>query len=234
MAPRGWQWLGVAAGGVVGLLITLDFLLDGPVSSLDQGIYDRITAWQESGAPVHWWSEAVTKPLSPAYTSAMTTAVVAWWWMRGDRRLAYWGGATSLVVAAVITALKQGVKRELPPVAAGAWYGYAFPSGHTIGAAANLGLLILLAAQRRIDRKKLQGKDAHRTWVVALGAWTVLVVATGVGRILTQRHWASDVFASWGIGVALACATLLLARIPHSSKAPEAAVHEPLFAGRAT
>jgi undecaprenyl-diphosphatase len=214
MTPRRWQWLGLASGTAVGVLVTLDFLLEGPISALDQAIYDRITAWDESGAPVHWWAEALTKPLSPPYASVITVAVVVWWWFRGPSRFAYWGAGASLVVAGIITVLKQGIKRELPPVAAGAWYGYAYPSGHTIGAAANLGLLLFLGAQRHIDRHGLRGPAATRTWAVAVAAWVALVLVTGVGRVLTQRHWATDVLASWGIGTALLCATLLLARIP--------------------
>lgn len=234
MTPRTWQWTGLVAGTVVGTLVTLDFLLDGPLSRLDQPIYDRITAWSDAGWPVHWWSEAVTKPVSPPYAVAITAIVAIWWWVLHQRRLALWGLGAGLVVAAVITILKQGLKRELPPVAAGAWYGYAFPSGHTIGAAANLGLLILLAAQLRINRRGLRGRPANNTWAIAIVAWAVLTLATGVGRILTQRHWASDVFASWGIGTALVCATLLLMRIPSPpAPVPGAAAAGPHIVERA-
>jgi membrane-associated phospholipid phosphatase len=228
MTPRQWQRFGVAAGTALGLLVTVDFLAGGPISALDQGIYDRIGAWEESGLPVHWWAEALTKVAAPAYATAITVAVVAWWWLTGHRRLAYWGAGASAASAVLITLLKQGFQRELPPVAAGAWYGYSFPSGHTIGAAAALGLLVLLGAQRRIDRLQLHGPAARRTWAVAVVAWALLTLVVGVGRILTQRHWASDVLASWGIGTALACGTLLLARIPSSpAPAPEASKPAP-------
>lgn len=232
---RRWQWLGVCLGSAAFALVALDFVLGGPVSGMDQAVYDRITAWQDSGLPLHWWAEALTKAASPPYASAITVVVVAWWWLQGQRRLAAWGAGGSLAAAAVITALKQGFRRELPPMAAGAWYGYSFPSGHTIGAAANLGLLVLLAAQRRIDRRGLQGKEAQRVWIVAVTAWALLTVVVGVGRVVTQRHWASDVLASWGIGTALACATLLLAGIPSVPAAtPGATSAGPHFAGRAT
>lgn len=232
---RRWQWLGVWTGGSVFALVALDFLAGGPVSGLDQAVYDRITAWQAAGWPLHWWAEAATKAASPPYASAITLFVVAWWWLQGQRRLAAWGAGGSLAVALAITILKQGFRRELPPLAAGAWYGYAFPSGHTIGAAANLGLLVLLAAQRRIDRRGLRGEQAHHAWTAAVASWALLTVVVGIGRVLTQRHWASDVLASWGLGTALACATLLLARVPSSPAAvPGASSAGPHFAERAT
>ena len=235
MTPRTWQWAGVIAGAAVFLAVTADFLLGGPVSGLDQAVYDRITAWQDSGLPVHWWAEAVTKVAAPMEATLVTLVVLAWWWARGHRRLALWAGSTSLVAAAAITILKQGVRRELPPMAAGAWYGYSFPSGHTIGAAANLGILILLGAQLRIDRRGLRGASASRTWRLAVAAWVLVVLLVGVGRVLTQRHWASDVLASWGVGAALACGTLLLARIPSAAASvPGATSAGPHFVERAT
>lgn len=115
-----------------------------------------------------------------------------------------WSGSTWL--------LKFTLQRDLTPVADGAWYRYSFPSGHTVGAAADTGLLILLAAQRRIGRGRA---NPRRTWAVAVGAWAFLVLSTGVGRVLAQKHWASDVVGSLGIGVALACAILLVAGIPY-------------------
>lgn len=235
MTPREWQWSGVAAGTTLFLAITADYLLGGPVSGFDQAIYDRVTAWQASGLPVHWWAEAVTKPAAPLQATIVTVLVIAWWWARGQRRLALWAGGASLVAATVITLLKQGFKRELPPLAAGAWYGYSFPSGHTIGAAANLGILILLAAQLRVDRRQLHGPAASRAWTFAILAWALVTLLTGIGRVLTQRHWASDVLASWGIGTALACGALLLAGIPSAPAAvPGATSAGPHFAERAT
>ena len=214
MTPRQWQWLGVGVGSAVFAFVALDFVLGGPVSQVDRPIYERITAWETAGRPVHWWSEAVTLPTGTLPATLITAAVVVWWWVRGPRRLAYIGAGAGLAALAVITILKQAFRRELTPMAAGAWYGFSFPSGHTVGAASDLGLLILLVAQRRVDRLALHGPMARRTWAVAVGAWVALILLTGVGRILTQKHWASDVIASWGVGVALACGTLLLARIP--------------------
>jgi undecaprenyl-diphosphatase len=235
MTPRQWQRWGVAIGSGIGLLVTLDFLFGGPVSGLDQAIYDRISAWHDAGLPVHWWGEAATRLLAPDAATAIMTAVVVWWWLRGQRRLASWAAGCGAVSAILITILKQTVRRELPPVAAGAWYGYSFPSGHTIGAAAALGILILLGAQRHIDRRRLHGAAARRTWAVAVTAWALLTVLVGIGRVLTQRHWASDVLASWGIGAALACGTLLLARVPSSpAPVPGATPAGPHFVERAT
>lgn len=232
---RRWQWAGLSAGTAAFLAVTVDFLLGGPISGMDRAIYDRVTAWHEAGGAVHWWGEAVSKPASPPYASAITVAVVGWWWVTGPRRYAGWAAGASLAVAALITVLKQSFRRELPPLAAGAWYGYSFPSGHTIGAVANLGILVLLAAQRRIDRRGLRGPRARRTWVIAVTVWAVLGLVQGIARILSQRHWASDVVASWGLGVALVCATFLLAGVPSTpASAPGARSAGPHFVERAT
>jgi membrane-associated phospholipid phosphatase len=224
MTPRRWQWLGVGLGGIVFALDALDVALGGPVSGFDESVYDRITAWEQSGMPIHWWSEAFTAPTGTLPAALIVAAVVTWWWVRGSRRLALWGAGGSLAALLAIVVAKHTFQRELTPMAAGAWYRYSFPSGHTVGAAAALGLLILLGAQRRIDRLGLQGQAARRAWTIAVSVWATLALLTGLARVLTQKHWASDVLASWGIGVALACGTLLLARIP-SGPAPGAENH---------
>jgi membrane-associated phospholipid phosphatase len=75
-------------------------------------------------------------------------------------------------------------------------------------------MLILLGAQVYIDRKKPAPEKAAKVWHWAVAVWVAFAVLMGIGRILTQRHWASDVYASWAVGLALACAMLLIAKVP--------------------
>jgi len=71
---------------------------------------------------------------------------------------------------------------------------YSFPSGHTLNSAVLLGLVILLAVPLIPGR-------VHRLGVIA-GA-VLLAVGIGLSRVYLGYHWASDVFASWLIAIAL-------------------------------
>jgi len=226
VSPRRWQWLGLVLGVVVFLLIWADQLLHGPLSGADQAVYDQVGAWQDHGLPVHAVGEVVSTPVSVPWAVAITALTTIVWWVLRDRRMAAWAAGSGILAGAAIYGLKESIKRPLPPFAAGAWYKYSFPSGHTISAVANVGLLILLGAQVLVDRRGWSGAAATRAWYWAVVAWSVEAVAMGIARILTQRHWASDVYASWGVGLALACGVLLVAKVPgpahlHGSAKPE-------------
>ncbi|HLJ75298.1 MAG TPA: phosphatase PAP2 family protein, partial [Thermoanaerobaculia bacterium] len=75
----------------------------------------------------------------------------------------------------------------------------SFPSGHTVGAFALAGVLILGAESRALRI-----------------AAALLALAVAVSRVLAFRHWASDVTASAAIGMIVA-ATLSLP-VPRSSR----------------
>jgi hypothetical protein len=100
---------------------------------------------------------------------------------------------------------------------------------------ANVGLIVLLTAQVVVDRRNLAGDDARRCWRWALAGWAVVALVMGLARILSQRHWASDVYASWAVGLALACGILLLARVPRPAHLhPKARRHGDEPAGQST
>ncbi|MCA1810433.1 MAG: phosphatase PAP2 family protein [Halobacteriales archaeon] len=215
---RRWQWVGLGAGLALLALLLADQWLQGPLQRADPAAYRIVTPWHEGGWPVHAVGEALSWPGSVPGTLAITAAVVAAWWLRGARAAAGWAVGGGLAAAGAVTLVKLLAHREPPPfgVAAGA----SFPSGHTVGAAANLGLLILLEAQVLIDRHGWEGAQAARAWRWALGAWAVAAFGTGVARLLAQAHWATDVLAALALGTAVACATLLAARVPRPAKAP--------------
>jgi undecaprenyl-diphosphatase len=215
---RRWQWAGLGASLALFALLLADQGLHGPLGRGDQAVYDAVTPWHERGWPVHAVGEALSWPGSVPGTLAITAAVVVTWWLRGARAAAGWAVGGGLAAAGAVTLVKLFVHREPPPfgVAAGA----SFPSGHTVGAAANLGLLILLEAQVLIDRHGWEGPQAARAWRWALGAWAVAALGTGAARLLAQAHWATDVLAALALGTAVACATLLAARVPRPAKTP--------------
>src|ERR1051326_4504277 len=211
MSPRRWQWTGLAAGLGGFALVWLDDAAHGPLYRADQPIYDALSRWN-ARLPLRALGDAATQVVSVPWAVAITALAVVAWWLLRDRRMAAWGAVSGMAAGAAIYALKQSIRRPLPPVAAGAWYKYSFPSGHTISATANVGLLILLGAQVVVDRRRPGPDGARRVWYRAVGLWVAFAVLMGIGRILTQRHWASDVVGSWFVGLALACATLLAAR----------------------
>jgi undecaprenyl-diphosphatase len=215
---RRWQWAGLAASLALFALLLADQVLHGPLQRGDQAAYDAVTPWHERGWPVHALGEALSWPGSVPGTLAITTVVAVAWWLRGARALAGWAVGGGLAAAGAVTLVKLAVHRQAPPfgIAAGA----SFPSGHTLGATANLGLLIVLEGQVLVERHGWEGWQAARAWRWALGAWAAAALGTGLARLLAQAHWATDVLAALALGVALVCATLLAARIPLPARAP--------------
>ncbi len=213
MRARTWQWIGLAVGFLGFGLFWLDLNYHGPVSGADQATYDLIGRWQAQGVPINEISEYVSLIVSVPYAIAVTCIVVLAWWLLRDRRMAILASIGGLVGGGIIWGLKEGIQRPLPPKVGDQWY-YSFPSGHTISAVANLGLLILLTGQVLVDRFGLDEKAARRAWRWSVPAWVAFALVMGISRILTQRHWASDVYASWCVGLALTCAVLLVAGLP--------------------
>lgn len=208
---RRWQWIGLCVG--LGLLafVTADLRLR-TLAGVDRAAYDLVTPWHERGWPVHTVAETLSLPASIPWTLAITLLAATAWWQRGARRAAVCGVAGGLAASAAVTLLKLLVDREPPPF--GIAHGDSFPSGHTAGAAMNLGLLILLEAQVLIDRHGWQGAQAARAWRCAIAAWASTALGTAAARLLAQAHWASDTLAALALGLALTCATLLAARVP--------------------
>jgi undecaprenyl-diphosphatase len=76
----------------------------------------------------------------------------------------------------------------------------SFPSGHAFGVM--VGVLALLTITLPLVRRPL------RVWLMALGA--VIVVTIGVGRVVLNVHYPSDVIAGWALGYAYFVACLLI------------------------
>jgi undecaprenyl-diphosphatase len=65
-----------------------------------------------------------------------------------------------------------------------------------------VGVLALLTVVLPVINRRL------RAWLVAVGA--VTVIAIGVGRVVLNVHYPSDVLAGWALGYAYFVACLLL------------------------
>jgi len=119
-------------------------------------------------------------------------------WVGHAIRMTFAGAAGGVIVQLV----KLAVGRTRPELWLGPFHqarasASSFPSGHTVGAFALAGVLILNAESKTLR-------------VIA----ALLALAVALSRVLAFRHWTSDVTASAAIGL-LAAATL---RSPRSSR----------------
>jgi membrane-associated phospholipid phosphatase len=113
--------------------------------------------------------------------------------------------AIFLVISVELTGIltevaKYAADRPRPTTALVSAVSASFPSGHAFGVM--VGVLALLTIALPLVRRPLRG------WLIALGA--VIVVAIGVGRVLLNVHYPSDVIAGWAIGYAYFVVCLLL------------------------
>ncbi len=109
-------------------------------------------------------------------------------WIGYGVAMAFAGAGAGILVQIV----KFTVGRTRPELWLGAFHrthasASSFPSGHTVGAFALAGVLVLAA----------------RSWSLRITA-IVLALAVAASRVLAFRHWTSDVFVSMCIGMVAA------------------------------
>ncbi|MET8794963.1 phosphatase PAP2 family protein [Nocardia sp. NPDC004568] len=155
--------------------------------------------------PLHEWALTLrTDPLTTAATVITHLGgSVAMWTLallacavllrRGayaDLLLVAGVGAASAVVVPVS---KQLIGRSRPPVAGQLVEvgNPAFPSGHSVGSAAVVGVLAALFCLR----------TAHRVaGLIVAAVAVVFVLLVGLSRIYLGVHWPTDVLAGWALG----------------------------------
>ena len=107
----------------------------------------------------------------------------------------------SVELTGIITEIaKYAASRPRPSTALVTAPSSSFPSGHALGVVA--AVLALLTVVLPVVRRPLRG------WLIALGA--VVVIAVGVGRVVLNVHYPSDVIAGWAFGYAYFVACLLM------------------------
>lgn len=113
--------------------------------------------------------------------------------------------ALFLVISVELTGIltetaKYAANRPRPATALVSAPSTSFPSGHAFGVM--VGVLALLTVVLPVVRRPL------RAWLIALGA--LIVITIGVGRVVLNVHYPSDVIAGWAIGYAYFVACLLM------------------------
>lgn len=208
---RRLQATGFLAGLLGFLVLSLDDVTRGPFYRADFPIDAWMSRATAAAPGLHALGQALSQPGTWVVDSlAAAGSVVALWLLR-QRRLAILTVGFAAGVGLLATGLKMAFHRPLPPEYAPLSPGdFAFPSGHALGATAVLGVAIMLAANGYVAAKGLEGKRRNRILSIALAVWLVLAATTGVGRILSQTHWTSDVLAAWLLGAAIVCLALLV------------------------
>ena len=134
----------------------------------------------------------------------LTMALWRWWGWRAGVAM----GFTTLVSAFTSDMMKMFFARlrpdlvaQLDPVTSP-----AFPSGHANNAAVVYILFIILVPQAR-----------HRGWQMAA---VVMILLTGLSRIMLGVHWPTDIIGGWMLGMsfALGAAAAITYRSIHSHR----------------
>ncbi|WP_433660385.1 phosphatase PAP2 family protein [Nocardia sp. CA-128927] len=156
-------------------------------------------------APISDWAIAhrngVLTPLAKTIsnlggTVAMTIlavlAVLVLGW-RGYRRAAALIAATGLGAWVLVDGGKNLIGRTRPPIHDHLVVktNFAYPSGHSLGSIAVIGVLAILLIPRL-------RRPAAR-WIVGIAA-TIFVAAVGLSRIYLGVHWPTDVLGGWSLG----------------------------------
>jgi len=163
--------------------------------------------WSFADAPITAWAECIqtsnvedTIRIANRFGGGMNPAMVVVFFLvagvvyRTRRWIAY-GVAMALAGAAAgvsVQIVKYTAGRTRPELWLGPFHharaaATSFPSGHTVGAFALAGVLMLASPSRTMR-------------IVAL----LLALSVAVSRVLAFRHWTSDVLASAAIGMILA------------------------------
>lgn len=130
--------------------------------------------------------------------------VCGWcYWQRRHREL-FAIACTGVGAALTVPGLKALFDRDRPPVADRliTVRDAAYPSGHSLGSVAVIGIVITVLVVSGGQRRRIAVTAA----TVSLG----FVIAVGFSRIYLGVHWPTDVFAGWAIGALWALAGLAL------------------------
>ena len=189
---------------LVALRVVLPLLALAGLVELTDNVMDHDGLAAVDG-PWHRWLVAHRTPVwtdvmtavsfvgQTAVLGAVAVLAAGWLALRGRRADAALVVAATGGAALLVPLLKHLVARARPPVADRliAESSWSYPSGHTLGATAVLGVLAVVVTARLARR-------AYRVLVAAVAA--TAVVAIGLSRVYLGVHWPSDVLAGWLVG----------------------------------
>jgi membrane-associated phospholipid phosphatase len=198
----------VAVGTLVGLLVVGD-----TPPGLDRAANDLARSWQTP--TVVALARAVSWSGDLPVVSAIALAVVVVAYRRSGRLDLGWLTFATIGGALAVTASVKGLTdRARPDGGLTDTFSSAFPSGHSVRAAAVYSLVAWLVL-------RWSSRDRRVLRPLAVAAAIAMMLAVGISRLLLGDHWLSDVVAGWIVGVGWLAVVVAVTR-PH--RVPSSAV----------
>jgi membrane-associated phospholipid phosphatase len=181
------MWIGYASNWVWLATIDSSWLEAGHRYTVDNP--GRVGAWN-----------TFCTVLGPTAFRLLTLIVIVFALVRRNLRVAMFL-VISVELAGIITEIaKYAASRPRPATALVTAPSTSFPSGHALGVM--VAVLALLTIVLPVVHRPL------RAWLIGFGALTI--IAIGVGRVVLNVHYPSDVIAGWAFGYAYFAACLLM------------------------
>ena len=200
---------GLVIGPAAFILSAFDQAVHGPLFRADLRIDAAVEAWQVRGGPAVILGTALSAIGDWRTVVALVIISAGYMLYRHAWILASWCVGIAVGVDLAVTGLKAVFRRDRPPLLDHIVHGYSFPSGHTLETTATIGACLILATEVHLRVHRMPPRRELHTWRAVLSSWVGLAFLTGLGRVLIRAHWASDVIASWGLGLALVSGILL-------------------------
>ncbi len=197
--PGSKAFVPMAAAGLLLIAVgTLEFLQEP--NRVDQAVLAVVAQWR---TPVLDRAMAILTHAGGLFATLLLLGVVAApLYLRKRIRAILVVFVSVFGAAALASTIKELVGRARPPAPLMEAGGYAFPSWHAAVSAALAVSLFAVFYHRVAPRLR-------PLFVSGLLGWPLLV---GASRIYLQVHWASDVLAGWGVGLAWAAFAALILR----------------------
>lgn len=149
-------------------------------------------------------ARAVSTVGAPAVLLAATACIVLSYLYKRELRLAAVWFLMGLLSSVTVVGAKSLFSRIRPEAGLLPLSDPSFPSGHALMSAAFFALLCYFWVRRNARHSE----GSVIPYVVCIAASLII----GLSRILLGVHWATDVIAGWGIGIALTTLSVFLAK----------------------
>ncbi len=175
----------------------------------DSAVLDPLKAYDvKHPAWVRFW-DVLCSVLSPEGFRLAGAAMVVVAVLRRNLRATLFL-LTAIGLSGIVSQIAKDLADRPRPLGATA-ASSAFPSGHALAAMAAVLALLTISA----------GVFSHRARIVTIVVGAVMVIAVGVGRVVLNVHYPSDVVAGWALGYLWYLSCLFVIRPPPLSAAQD-------------